>query len=270
MQACGVSLMRLLRPVALIALLGTAATAYEIIIALPGSNQAFRMIVADVMEERLESTLDAACVLRRLSASRDSTCATCPRAAAGATCFSATRARRVTPRSTSRVRGGSGSTARSKLVQLELVDGTSYRTSIVNQESYEPTEFERLTINFDPSTVFRPDPPPGHAGNDHRAAANQHRGGRVARRPGVQPAVHDPLQVRAAPHLPDPRADRPGARGEQSSWRTSGELRVRVRRHPDQLRPALRRARRGHGRPAAAGSRGLGAEHRHECRRDRT
>ena len=57
MQACGVSLMRLLRPVALIALLGTAATAYEIIVALPGSNQAFRMIVADVMEERLESTL---------------------------------------------------------------------------------------------------------------------------------------------------------------------------------------------------------------------
>ena len=42
MQACGVSLMRLLRPVAIIALLGTAATAYEIIVALPGSNQAFR------------------------------------------------------------------------------------------------------------------------------------------------------------------------------------------------------------------------------------
>ena len=57
MQACGVSLMRLLRPVALIALLGTAATAYEIIVALPGSNQAFRTIVADMMEERLESTL---------------------------------------------------------------------------------------------------------------------------------------------------------------------------------------------------------------------
>ena len=30
------------------------------------------------------------------------------------------------------------------LVQLELVDGISHRTSIVNQESYEPTEFERL------------------------------------------------------------------------------------------------------------------------------
>src|SRR5688572_17032545 len=57
MQACGVSLMRLMRPVALIAALGTAATAYAIIIALPGSNQAFRTIVADVMEERIESTL---------------------------------------------------------------------------------------------------------------------------------------------------------------------------------------------------------------------
>ena len=57
MQACGVSLMRLLRPVALIALLGTAGTAYAIIVALPVSNQAFRTIVADVMEERIESTL---------------------------------------------------------------------------------------------------------------------------------------------------------------------------------------------------------------------
>ena len=45
MQACGVSLMRLLRPVALIALLGTAATAYEIIVALPDANQTFREIV---------------------------------------------------------------------------------------------------------------------------------------------------------------------------------------------------------------------------------
>ena len=42
MQACGVSLMRLLRPVAIIALLGTAATAYEIIVALPDANQTFR------------------------------------------------------------------------------------------------------------------------------------------------------------------------------------------------------------------------------------
>src|SRR5688572_15433432 len=45
MQACGVSLMRLLRPVAFVALIGTAATAYEIIVALPGSNQEFRVIV---------------------------------------------------------------------------------------------------------------------------------------------------------------------------------------------------------------------------------
>ncbi len=36
MQACGVSLMRLARPVLLVAGLGTAATAYETIVALPG------------------------------------------------------------------------------------------------------------------------------------------------------------------------------------------------------------------------------------------
>ena len=39
MQACGVSLLRLLRPMALVAVVGTAATAYEMIVALPNANQ---------------------------------------------------------------------------------------------------------------------------------------------------------------------------------------------------------------------------------------
>src|SRR6187397_2321108 len=54
MQACGVSLMRLARPVLLIASLGTAATAYEIIVALPNGNQTFRDIVFVTMATRIE------------------------------------------------------------------------------------------------------------------------------------------------------------------------------------------------------------------------
>src|SRR2546430_942819 len=48
-QACGVSLMRLLRPVILMAVLGTAATAYETIVALPAANQEFREITYGVV-----------------------------------------------------------------------------------------------------------------------------------------------------------------------------------------------------------------------------
>ena len=160
MQACGVSLMRLLRPVAIIALLGTAATAYEIIIALPGSNQEFRTIVADVMEERIESTLTPrvffddfphrVIYVRDLPAGggwRDVFLG--DQSEAGYTTVYFAREGRIRL------------DREKKLVQLELIDGTSHRTSIVNQESYEPTAFERLAINFDPDTVFLPDPPPG-------------------------------------------------------------------------------------------------------------
>ena len=42
MQACGVSLMRLARPLLIVAGLGTMATAYETIVALPDANQSYR------------------------------------------------------------------------------------------------------------------------------------------------------------------------------------------------------------------------------------
>ncbi len=162
MQACGVSLMRLLRPVAFVALLGTAATAYAIIVALPGSNQAFRTIVANMMEERIDSTLTPRVFFddfpHRVIYVRD-----LPpgggwrdvflgdQSEAGFTTIYLAREGRIRL------------DREKQLVQLELIDGTSHRTSIVNQDTYEPTEFERLSINFDPSTVFQPDPAPGTA-----------------------------------------------------------------------------------------------------------
>ena len=162
MQACGVSLLRLLRPVSFVALLGTAATAYEIIVALPGSNQAFRVIVADVMEERIESTLTPrvffddfphrVIYVRDLPAGggwRDVFLG--DQSEAGFTTVYFAREGRI------------HLDREQQLVQLELVGGTSYRTSIVNQETFEPTDFERVTINFDPDTVFRDDPAPGTA-----------------------------------------------------------------------------------------------------------
>src|SRR5262245_39659045 len=57
MQAGGISLLRLMRPVALVAVLGTAATAYEIIVALPNSNQKFREIAVGVLTDRLENSM---------------------------------------------------------------------------------------------------------------------------------------------------------------------------------------------------------------------
>ncbi len=54
MQACGVSVARLLWPVGLIAIAGWASTSYVMIEALPDANQAFRQIAFNVLAERAE------------------------------------------------------------------------------------------------------------------------------------------------------------------------------------------------------------------------
>src|SRR5262245_27205619 len=55
LQACGVSIFRILRPVALLAVLACAATAYVMIVALPNANQTFREITFGLIAARAEN-----------------------------------------------------------------------------------------------------------------------------------------------------------------------------------------------------------------------
>src|SRR5688572_8702175 len=57
LQACGVSLLRLLRPVGLIAATAWVAATYVLIFAVPDANQAFRQIVFDVTSQRAEGEI---------------------------------------------------------------------------------------------------------------------------------------------------------------------------------------------------------------------
>jgi lipopolysaccharide export LptBFGC system permease protein LptF len=54
MQACGMSLARLLRPVGLISVLCAGATFYVWAIVVPDSNQRFREIAFNVVAQRAE------------------------------------------------------------------------------------------------------------------------------------------------------------------------------------------------------------------------
>jgi LPS export ABC transporter permease LptG/LPS export ABC transporter permease LptF len=54
MQACGISVARLLRPVAFISIVGWGATSYVMLEALPDANQAFREIAYNVLAQRAE------------------------------------------------------------------------------------------------------------------------------------------------------------------------------------------------------------------------
>ena len=57
MQACGVSLMRLARPVVLVAGVGCLATAYVVIVALPDANQTFREITFSLLRQQIETKI---------------------------------------------------------------------------------------------------------------------------------------------------------------------------------------------------------------------
>jgi LPS export ABC transporter permease LptG/LPS export ABC transporter permease LptF len=160
LQACGISLLRLLRPVALVALVATAATAHQIIVALPDANQTFREITFNLVASRVEQNVkprvffedfpNHVIYVRRLPPGggwRDVLLTDTSRP--DETIVYVAREGRIL---IDRAR---------RLVQLQLQDGTSHTTTGSRPEAYESTTFERVAINLDPETVFRRPPPKG-------------------------------------------------------------------------------------------------------------
>lgn len=160
MQACGVSLMRIARPVLLVSALGTAATAYETIVALPDANQTYREIVYVLLASRVESTVkprvffqdfpDRAIYVREIPPEgnwRDVFLADTSNPAQTTVYFA---------------REGRIRLDREKrLVQLELLDGTWNTSHTDTTEHYEEGAFKSQLIALDPDTVFKRPPSRG-------------------------------------------------------------------------------------------------------------
>ena len=160
MQACGVSLMRLLRPVLVVAVVGTAATAYEIIVALPNANQTYREIVFVLHGVARREQRQAAGLLRGLSDKviyvRD-----LPPGGGWRDVFLADTSR---PGETSLYFAREGRIRldeAKRIVQLELRDGTSHTTPAGKPDDYQVTTFDSFLISLDPETVFRRPPAKG-------------------------------------------------------------------------------------------------------------
>ena len=159
MQACGVSLMRLFRPVVLIAIVGTAATAYETIVALPNANQTFREITYGVVAQKIENEVkpqvffnyfpDRVIYVRDMPPGGGWRDVFVADSHAGTTTVYFAREGRVVLDHGKR------------LVQIQLKNGTSHTTTLGNRESYQSTQFESSVINLDPLSVFPPPPAKG-------------------------------------------------------------------------------------------------------------
>ena len=153
LQACGVSLYRLLRPVAVLALLCWAATSWVIIVALPNANQAFREITYSIIASRAASDVKPRVffddfpkqVLYVQDVAGDGEwrgvfLADTQRADQTVTYF-AQRGRLALDRSR-------------RLVALVLENGTRHTIVEDKPDGYQATTFSRMVLTMDPETVF--------------------------------------------------------------------------------------------------------------------
>jgi len=153
MEACGISLGRLLRPLLLFAVLATAATTYVMIVALPAANQAFREITFKLLMSRGESKIK-------------------PRVFYDGFPNLVIYVREVTPGVgwTDVVVADSSKPADHQLylakrgrllidegkrsVSLVLEEGTQHGVNVREPEEYMLTRFDRTMLVIDPETVF--------------------------------------------------------------------------------------------------------------------
>jgi lipopolysaccharide export system permease protein len=152
LQACGVSLLRLLRPVALLSVLAWLGTSYILLVAVPDANQRFREITFGIVAERAEGEVrprvffedfpDVVLYVREVSASGggwtdvfmvDNRTPGAPAA------FLARRGRVIIDR-------------QQRTVEMVLEDGTRHKAE--NAGEYEVFRFERLVLSLNPETVF--------------------------------------------------------------------------------------------------------------------
>ncbi|MDR1988848.1 MAG: LptF/LptG family permease, partial [Acidobacteriaceae bacterium] len=158
MQACGVSLMRLARPVLLVATIGTAATAYQMIVALPDANQTFRDIAFVQMAERVESNVKPGVFFQDFAPKVLYVRDVRPEGGWRDVFVADTSAMNETVVTFAK-EGRIHLDREQRLVQLELSDVTTYTTRADAPDDYEQTFAASHIISLDPNTVFkRPQP----------------------------------------------------------------------------------------------------------------
>ena len=153
LQACGVSVFRICRPIALLAVIGCAATAYETIVALPDANQTFREITFNIIASGAESDIKPRVFFtnfpNRVLYVRDIQPVTGWRDVFLAdatqpdhtTVFVAKAGRLVIDRA-------------AHTVELVLENGTQHTTSRDHPEEYDGNTFESTVIKVDPESIF--------------------------------------------------------------------------------------------------------------------
>jgi LPS export ABC transporter permease LptF/LPS export ABC transporter permease LptG len=153
LQACGVSVFRVFRPIALLALVACAATAYNMIVALPDANQTFRQITYNIIASGAQTDIKPRVFFtsfpNRVLYVRDIQPAT-----GWKDVFLADATQ---PEHTTVFVAQSGRLLLDpvkRTVELVLEHGTQHTTSRDHPDEYDANAFTSTVIKVDPETIF--------------------------------------------------------------------------------------------------------------------
>ena len=154
--ACGVSPYRLLRPVAVLASVATAATLYVMVVALPDANQTYREILFGIVSQKLESDVKPRVFFQEfpdwvLYPSNDAE----PGQAGWSEVMLANTSKPDAVELYMARRGQIVLDPAKRTVRLVMTDGIKYATAGPGESS--TTRFlQELVIPLDPNTIFHP------------------------------------------------------------------------------------------------------------------
>jgi LPS export ABC transporter permease LptG/LPS export ABC transporter permease LptF len=191
MQACGVSLYRMARPVVLLALLAAGATAWVMIEALPRGNRTYRDIVFSIIQAKAESDIRPRVFFddfpNLVLFVRDVP----PDTRGWQQVFLADSRNPNEPQLLTAQRGHFVLEPEVPRVDLVLENGILHRTRPDNPQQYELQTFESLTVQLDPEAVF---PRQGLTPGDNELTIPQLRTkAREMREQGLSP--HNPIMA---------------------------------------------------------------------------
>ena len=153
LQACGLSIFRMLRPVALVAIVAAAVTHYILVVALPDANQRFREITYEVVATRAQDEVQPRVfyedfpniVLYVQDVAADGS---------WSQVFLADTRPGGQPDVYLARKGRMQLDRENRLVDVVLEDGTGHHIDGQGPDQYELSRFEEIRISLDPESVF--------------------------------------------------------------------------------------------------------------------
>ena len=154
MQACGISLYRLLRPVLLLAMLAWAVTSYIMIEAVPTANQTFREIVFGIISARAENEIKPRVFFEDFP-NRVLYVGDAPAGGGWRECFLADTSKPDQPTVFTAETCRLAIDRDKRTVDMVLTRGSRHAALLSDPAKYEVARFAELILGLDPNTVFR-------------------------------------------------------------------------------------------------------------------